>query len=75
MTISNKLPQGGERPEDLLGDARLMKALKTQLMERMPGAELMAHLGSEEGKEMPVFVPRGRDGIFEPELDSRYDKS
>ena len=31
------------RPEDLLGDAGLMKELKIQLMERILGAELTAH--------------------------------
>ncbi len=37
--------EGCERPEDLLGDAGLMKELKIKLMERMLGAELTAHLG------------------------------
>src|SRR5210317_2152711 len=95
MTISNEildeLLKGCERPEDLLGDAGLMKELKIKLMERMLGAELTAHLGYEEGKdappdqpnrrngtagkrlkgqdgELPVAVPRDRDGSFEPEL-------
>lgn len=95
MTISkeilDELLQGVERPEDLLGDAGLMKELKIQLMERMLGAELTAHLGYEGGKEapagqtnrrngtsskvlkgqdgeMPVTIPRDRDGSFEPEL-------
>ncbi len=39
--------EGCERPEDLLGDAGLMKELKIKLMERMLGAELTAHLGYE----------------------------
>ena len=47
MTISkgllDELLKGCERPEDLLGDAGLMKELKIRLMERMPGAELTAH--------------------------------
>jgi putative transposase len=95
MTISNdlldELLKGCERPEDLLGDAGLMKELKIKLMERMLGAELTAHLGYEEGKdappgqenrrngaspkvlkgqdgEMPIAVPRDRNGSFEPEL-------
>jgi integrase len=95
MTISkellDELLKGCERPEDLLGDAGLMKELKIKLMERMLGAELTAHLGYEEGKdappsqsnrrngtagkrlkgqdgEMPISVPRDRDGSFEPEL-------
>ena len=37
--------KGCERPEDLLGDAGLMKELKIRPMERMLGAELTAHLG------------------------------
>lgn len=49
MTISEKLLdellKGCERPEDLLGDAGLMKELKVRLMERMLGGELIAHLG------------------------------
>ena len=95
MTISkellDKLLKGCERPEDLLGDAGLMKELKIRLMERMLGAELTAHLGYEEGKdappgqanrrngttskrlkgqddEVPISVPRDRDGSFEPGL-------
>ena len=55
MTISkellDELLKGCERPEDLLGDAGLMKELKIKLMERMLGAELTAHLGYEEGKD------------------------
>jgi transposase-like protein len=95
MTISkellDELLKGCERPEDLLGDAGLMKELKIRLMERMLGAELTAHLGYEDGKdapvgqanrrngtsskrlkgqdgEVPIAVPRDRDGSFEPEL-------
>ncbi len=53
MTISNELLdellKGCKRPEDLLGDAGLMKELKIRLMERMLGAELTAHLGYEVG--------------------------
>ena len=95
MTISkellDELLKGVERPEDLLGDAGLMKELKVRLMERMLGAELTAHLGYEAGAEpppeqsnrrngtatkrvkgsdgeVPLSVPRDRDGSFEPEL-------
>ncbi|MCF7778098.1 IS256 family transposase [Sulfitobacter sp. M220] len=95
MTISkellDELLKGCERPEDLLGDAGLMKELKIKLMERMLGAELTSHLGYEDGKdappdqtnrrngssakrlkgqdgELPIAVPRDRDGSFEPEL-------
>ena len=95
MTISkellDELLKDCERPEDLLGDAGLMKELKIKLMERMLGAELSAHLGYEAGHdapvdqsnrrngtskkrlksqdgELPISVPRDRDGSFEPEL-------
>ena len=95
MTISNELLdellKGCKRPEDLLGDAGLMKELKIRLMERMLGAELTAHLGYEAGAEppaeqtnrrngvatkrvkgsdgeVPLAVPRDRDGSFAPEL-------
>ena len=66
MTISNELPdellKGYERPEDLLGDAGLMKELKIKLMERMLGAELTAHLGYEAGKDAPPGQPNRRNG-------------
>lgn len=49
MTISNELLdewlRGCSRPEDLLGDAVLMKTLKIRLMGRMLGAELTSYLG------------------------------
>ena len=95
MTITNELLdellKGCARPEDLLGEAGLMKELKIRLMERMLSAELTAHLGYDAGAEppaghpnrrnggaskrvkgqdgeMPLSVPRDRDGSFEPEL-------
>ena len=37
--LLDELLKGCERPEDLLGDAGLMKELKIRLMERMLGAE------------------------------------
>ena len=66
MTISkellDELLKGCERPEDLLGDAGLMKEQKIKLMERMPGAELTAHLGYEEGRDAPPGQPNRRNG-------------
>jgi hypothetical protein len=59
MTISKELLKGCARPEDLLGEAGLMKELKIKLMERMLGAELTAHLGYEEGKDAPPGQPMG----------------
>ncbi len=62
MTISNELLdellKGCERPEDLLGEAGLMKELKLRLMERMLGAELTAHLGYESGATPPRQPPQ-----------------
>ena len=66
MTISKELLdallKGCERPEDLLGDAGLMKELKIRLMERMLGAELTAHLGYDEGKDAPPSQANRRNG-------------
>ena len=66
MTISkellDELLKGCERPEDLLGDAGLMKELKIKLMERMLGAELTAHLGYEDGKDAPSEQTNRRNG-------------
>ena len=45
--ILDEFLKGVERPEDLLGDAGLMKELKIRLMKRMLGVELIAHLGYE----------------------------
>ncbi|MFT9387523.1 IS256 family transposase, partial [Acetobacter sp.] len=79
MTISiellDELLTGVERPEDLRGDAGLLKELKVRLMERMLGGELTAHLGYEEGKAAPpgqlnrrngstTKVLKGQDGAF-----------
>lgn len=67
MTISNELLdellKGCERPEDLLGDAGLMKELKVRLMERMLGAELTVHLGYEAGAEPPPGQTNRRNGV------------
>lgn len=75
MTISRELVdellRGCERPEDLLGDTGLMKELKIRLMERMLGAELTAHLGYEEGREVPVTQSNRRNGSSSKVLKSR----
>lgn len=67
MTISkellDELLKGVERPDDLLGDAGLMKELKIRLMERMLGAELTAHLGYEAGAEPPAEQTNRRNGV------------
>ena len=58
MTISNKLLdellEGVTDPEDLLGQAGLLKDLKIGLMERMLGAEMTEHLGYEPNGEPPA---------------------
>jgi putative transposase len=75
MTISkdllDELREGCERPEDLLGDAGLMKELKIKLMERMLGAELTAHLGYEAGGNAPPDQPNRRNGSSSKVLKSR----
>lgn len=74
MTISkeilDELLKGVTRPEDLLGDAGLMKELKIRLMERMLGAELTEHLGYEEGQEAPVGQANRRNGWTKKVLKS-----
>lgn len=59
MTISkeilDELLQGVERPEDLLGEAGLMKELKIKLMERMLGAEVR-RMRDEEMRPLPEIA-------------------
>ncbi len=66
MTISNEqldeLLKGCARPEDLLGEAGLMKELKLRLMEGMPRGEQTAHLGYEAGAEPPSGQANRRNG-------------
>lgn len=66
MTVSKEIPdellKGVERPEDLLGDAGLMKELKIRPMERMLGTGLTAHLGYKEGKDAPPGQSNRRNG-------------
>lgn len=60
--VLDDLLAGCERPEDLLGDAGLMRELKIKLMERMLGAELTAHLGYEDGRDAPPGQSNRRNG-------------
>ena len=75
ITISNELLdellKGCDRPEDLLGDAGLMKELKIRLMERMLGAELTAHLGCDDGKDAPPGQSNRRNGTASKRLKGR----
>jgi hypothetical protein len=61
-SVLDELLRGCERPEDLLGDGRLMKDLKKALMQRMLGAELTEHLGCEHGEEPPLAQTNRRNG-------------
>ena len=67
MTITpkmlDKLLEGCERPEDLLGEQGLMVGLKRALMQRMLGAELSEHLGYEHGETPPGGQPNRRNGV------------
>ena len=60
MKISNELLDellaDCKRPEDLLGDAGLMKELRIRLMKRMLGAKLTAHQGYEAGSVPSAFT-------------------
>jgi putative transposase len=73
--ILNELLKGCERPEDLLADGGLMRHLKKALMQRMLGAELTEHLGSEApavqtncGNEVSRKTLEREDGAFEIEV-------
>ncbi|WEQ54981.1 IS256 family transposase [Komagataeibacter nataicola] len=86
MELLDELLTGVERPEDLRGDAGLLKELKIRLMERMLGGELTAHLGYEEGKAAPpgqsnrrngstTKVLKGQDGAFPMTVPRDRDSS
>ncbi|MBB5701698.1 transposase-like protein [Ochrobactrum daejeonense] len=70
QALLDELLKDVKRPEDLLGDAGLMKELKIRLMEWMLGAELTEHLGYEEGKEAPSGQPNRRNGSTKKALKS-----
>lgn len=61
--LVDELLKGCQQPEDLLGDARLIKDLKLRLVERMLGAELKARLGYEDGAEPPAEQLNRRNGV------------
>ncbi len=62
--MSTELPDAALKGcEDLLGDAGLTRDLKIKLPERMPGAQLTAHAGREDGKEAPPAQADRRNGV------------
>nr|WP_223252147.1 hypothetical protein [Paracoccus mutanolyticus] len=80
MALLEQFVEGCKRPEELLGDAGLMKELKVRLMERMLGAELTAHLGYELGA-VPAAEAcnrrnRGREAgeARDPRQQRRFDR-
>jgi putative transposase len=68
--LLDELLKGCERPEDLLGEAGLMRDLKKALMQRMLGAELTEHLGYEHGQEPPPVQTNRRNGVSRKTLRS-----
>ena len=67
----DELLKSCERLEGLLGIAGLLKELKIKLMARMPGAELTAHSGCEDGKDAPPDQPNRRNGTSSKRLLGR----
>ena len=81
--LLDELLKGCERPEDLLGDAGLMERMLGAELTAHPGYEddkdapagqanrrngtSSKRLKGQDG-EVPIAVPRDRDGSFEPEL-------
>ena len=63
QSMPDEMPAGCERPEGLLGEAGLVKALKKALMERMRAAEVTDHLGHVHGQEAPPVQSNRRNGI------------
>ena len=84
--LLDELLKGCERPEDLLGDAGLMERMLGAELTAHPGYEddkdapagqanrrngtSSKRLKGQDG-EVPIAVPRDRDGSFEPELVKR----
>ena len=66
MTIAkevlDRLLNGVQNADDLLGDQGLMKELKVRLMGRMLGAELPEHLGYEPGTQPTNEQSNRRNG-------------
>src|SRR6266496_2432948 len=84
--VLKELLEGYKKPEDLLGPEGLLKKLTAALVEKALSAEMAEHLGYEKhavsGRgsgnsrngtgEMPIEVPRDRNGSFEPQLVKKH---
>ena len=94
--LIDSLLAGYQKPEDLIGENRLLKQLTKLLVEKALDAEMTEHLGHDinhliqnslgnarNGKskktlkgnfgELPIEVPRDRQGSFEPQLIQSQD--
>ena len=60
--LLDKLLEGYEKPEDLLGEDGIFQDLKKALVEKALGAELTHHLGYEKGEKPERKVSNSRNG-------------
>ena len=60
--LLDKLLEGYEKPEDLLGQDGIFQELKKALVEKALGAELTHHLGYEKGEKPERKVGNSRNG-------------
>ena len=60
--LLDKLLEGYEEPEDLLGEGGIFQELKKALVEKALGAELTHHLGYEKGEKPERKVGNSRNG-------------
>ena len=60
--LLDKLLEGYEKPEDLLGEDGIFQELKKALVEKALGAELTHHLGYEKGEKPDRKVGNSRNG-------------
>ncbi|MDU8914147.1 hypothetical protein [Aestuariicoccus sp. MJ-SS9] len=69
--LLDELLKGVERPEDLLGDAGLMKELKIKLVERMLGAERARLRRGQRSFAFPAAIDPPRRSSFTWWIDRR----
>lgn len=60
--ILDELMKSVKNPEDLLGEAGLLRQLTARLVEKALQAELTSHLGYEAGQARPEGANNGRNG-------------